>query len=380
MLTEQKSFRGLSASMTGSNFLIHHKTGTKVKGDFDGDGVLEREEVKEFREALAAAQKSGDEQGIEEVFRGLLFSEPDTEETKHEAAKRAIEEAPFLRNPKTGRRHRPWWDVLGFLRRCRDSRLGDIFFSAIWDCHVTVDEIDNIIGILSTVCALILGIPFNMLLSINSSGWSTLQDTVDACSEQSRLAIDVTDTQAFVQVSQGFPSAVVYYILPTPKSVLISTPLTPHHPSPNTHHAPPNTHHPTPITHHPTPNVQTNYKFMSLLLLPGILIPIMAIVCSVWWFMTRPSIAADQDGNSVPIGKDPRFRLWWSRGRYLFVIILVLTGTAMILDIFSTTCFYLLFWGPPLTFCSDYATRKQTLDWGWGVVVALLAILLYAFI
>jgi hypothetical protein len=24
MLTEQKSFRGLSASMTGSNFLIHH--------------------------------------------------------------------------------------------------------------------------------------------------------------------------------------------------------------------------------------------------------------------------------------------------------------------------------------------------------------------
>ena len=119
---------------------------------------------------------------------------------------------------------------------------------------------------------------------------------------------------------------------------------------------------------------------MSLLLLPGILIPIMAIVCSVWWFMTRPSIAHDTDGNSVPIGKDPRFRLWWSRGRYLFVIILILTGVAMILDIFSTTCYYLLFWGPSLTFCSDYTTRKMTLDVGWGVVVALLAVLLYAFI
>jgi len=282
-----------------------------------------------FADALDQS-KTADE--LAEFYRTLLGSQqPDTEQQKQAKTQRQFDEAPFLRR-KDGRPKHHWINPVGFLERCRDSRLGDIFYSDVWESEVTLDELDSIVSVLMTVAALIVAVPFSLLTSVNTSGWSTLQATLQSCSAAA--------LERNLGISSDDPGAITSFI-------------------------------------------NAKYNTLSRLLLSGILIPIMSIACAVWWFVTRPTIAQGldgADGKSMPLGRDPRFRLWWRRGRWLFIIVLVLTTAALIVDIFATAVYYLLFFGNPTTFCDQYATRQSDLTVSWAIVISLIGGLLYVFI
>ena len=312
------------------------------------DGLVSTQKLSSFEQQMKqfssdfASKIEGltDKKQIAELYKTLVLdnlNSSDPEEEKAKATQRLIEEAPFRRDARTGLPKHHWANPIGFFERCRDSRLWDILVKPVWMSKTTVEELDGIIGVLSTLNALIIAVPFSLLTSIGLSAWPTLIATISTCSTSDMLYMGIvpanaTDTQAVA----------------------------------------------TAITNY----VSFNYFEISRLLLGGILVPIGGIVCSVWFYITRPTIEGKEgtDGKAVSIGEDPRFRIWWVRGRYLVFTVLLLTATAMLLVIFCTTKFYLLFFGNSSTYCRDFQTREKDLKIAWALVIALLGSLLYVFI
>jgi hypothetical protein len=283
-----------------------------------------------------------DKKQIAELYKTLVLDNLSSElkeEEKAKATQRLIEEAPFRRDSLTGLPKHHWANPIGFFERCRESRLWDILVKPVWMSKTTVEELDGIIGVLSTLNALIIAVPFSLLTAIGlpEGAWLTLAETISGCSTSDLPNMGIVPTD--LTDKKAVSSAITSY-------------------------------------------VTMNHFDISRLLLAGILIPIGGIVCSVWFYITRPTIEAKYgtDGKAVSIGADPRFRIWWVRGRYLVFTVLVLTATAMLLVIFCTTRFYLLFSGNSSTYCQDYRSRDMDLKVAWGLVIGLLGSLLYVFI
>lgn len=54
------------------------------------------------------------------------------------------------------------------------------------DADITIDEIDSIVGQVSTINTLIIGMPIGFMQALGPSSWDDLRDLVDSCSDEQR--------------------------------------------------------------------------------------------------------------------------------------------------------------------------------------------------
>jgi len=207
--------------------------------------------------------------------------------------------------------------AFGLCRRFKDSRLDDIIArtAELAAANLEVGELDTIVAQTSTINTFIITFPLGIMQVLQPAVWDSFLLLLQQCTESQKESMGIKD---------GSSNDVQWYF-------------------------------------------NRLYDTLSRLLITGIYLPILTIIFSLWYYITRPT-------------NKHKFAKWWIRGRYLFSSIILGTAFSVILVLFAVNLFYINFFGRSSDFCKNAASRNSNISTGSAILIVLLGTYLYIFI
>jgi hypothetical protein len=196
--------------------------------------------------------------------------------------------------------------------------------------QLNVDSIDNIVNLFSLVCALVYAIPFSLITGLN-------HDAMDSLQAVTRTCVNFTEYKGS---------------------------------SHNLHFS---------STREADDFFKGQMTALGSFNLVAVYFPLTGIALGMWYYLLRPDVKRDKDGN-IPAQNYKTFKVWWSKGRFLVLTIALCMSSAVIADLFVINMYYANFVSSTSSFCETINVKAFyfTIAWITTLIVVVGAFFVFA--
>ena len=180
--------------------------------------------------------------------------------------------------------------------------------------YVTCKSVDAIYNVFALINALILIIPFILLIAGGPPQWDSLKVNISNCTYW-------PDSSSLSTLTPGFVASTYY---------------------------------------------ENYYWTTSTAILLCIYCPLFCLIQTIWYFLTRPeeNLLSQQHEHLVPAItaeaiKNKNFRAWWQRGRFSFMIMFVISGVGMCALLYLADMYFVLWFSASSDWCAKAVTRYR---------------------
>ena len=211
------------------------------------------------------------------------------------------------------------------MSRIRSSSFYEMFFDYDKE-KLDVEAIDTIMNLFTLVCALVFTIPFSMLQNLDIEAMDRLSAVVLTC-------VNSTQTQ-----------------IEDPFGVNFKT------------------------NEEADEFVKRKVGLMSSAALLAVYFPLIGIALGMWYYLLRPGVKRD-NACEVSVKHYEKFKLWWSRGRFLVLTVASCMCLGIVADLFLSNMYYANFVTSSKMYCKFNAFTSA---WITTLIVVVVAFFIFA--